>query len=116
MTESPHGAVYVCTTAQDGYNRVMPEKHPIEHSSDIRTAILSALHDRDATAYGFAKAVSEAGITAHHTVDAVLAPPESLTHATPTLPTAIALLDAAGYDLIAIRRREGIKITAKRRR
>jgi len=94
----------------------MLEKIPIEHSSDVRVAILSALHEREATPYGFAKAVADAGITAHHTVDAVLAPPESLTHSVPTLPTALALLDAAGYDLIAVRRREGIKITAKRRK
>lgn len=93
----------------------MPKTHPIETPQDVRLAILASLHERDATIYGFAKAMSRAGFMRHHTVDSVLADPESASASMPTLSTAISLLDAAGYDLIAVKKREGIKIDARRR-
>jgi hypothetical protein len=80
-------------------------KHPIESPQDVRTAILAALHEQGRTRYAFAKDCVKADLCQHHTVDGILAPPESLTATTPTLPTAIALLNHAGYDLVAIARK-----------
>lgn len=93
----------------------MPKKHPIETPQDVRLAVLASLHERDATVYGFAKAMSQAGFMRHHTVDSVLAAPTCETAAVPSLATAISLLDAAGYDLIAVKKRKGIRIDARRR-
>ena len=79
-------------------------KIAIAHPHDVRAAIIASLATDGRSKYQFAKAAAEDGICQHHTVDSVLAPPESLTHTTPTLPTAIRLLRQAGYDLIAVRR------------
>lgn len=79
-------------------------KVAIAQPQDVRAAILTALADQGRSKYAFAKEAADNGVCQHHTVDSVLAPPESSTHTTPTLPTAIRLLQAAGYDLIAVRR------------
>lgn len=90
-------------------------KHAIESPQDVRTAIISALDEDKQSRYGFAKACAENKLCQIHTVDAVLAPPESRTANIPTLAIALALLDAAGYDLTATRKRSGIKIGTKRK-
>jgi hypothetical protein len=76
---------------------------------------MAALEQDNSSRYGFAKACAANDLCRVHTVDSVLAPPESATASTPTLPVALALLDAAGYDLIAVRTRKGVKITNRRR-
>lgn len=76
---------------------------------------MAALEQDNSSRYGFAKACAANDLCRVHTVDSVLAPPESATASTPTLTVALALLDAAGYDLIAVRTRKGVKITNKRR-
>lgn len=76
----------------------------IEKPEDVRRIIVNALSQQGRSKYAFAKQAASSGICQHHTVDSVLAPPESSTHTIPTLPTAIRLLNEAGYDLIAVRR------------
>lgn len=91
-----------CAPDASGYNHAM--KLAIAQPHDVRAAILTALAQEGRSKYAFAKQAADSGICQHHTVDSVLAPPESSTHTTPTLPTAIRLLHEAGYDLIAVRR------------
>ena len=91
------------------------KQHEIRTAHDVRAAILTALQERGQSKYGFAHAVFKAGICRPHTVDSALADVDKASNAVPTLRTAIDLLRAAGYDLIAQQRGEGIPITTKRR-
>lgn len=77
-------------------------KHTIDSPYAVRTAILAALHEQGRTRYAFAKECHAAALCKVQTVDAILTHPESLTSTTPTLPTAISLLNAVGYDLVAV--------------
>lgn len=76
----------------------------IAKPQDVRGAILTALEAQGRSRYAFAKTIADRGIVQMHTVDSILAPPEAATATTPTLSTAIRLLQEAGYDLIAVRR------------
>jgi hypothetical protein len=92
------------------------KQHEIRDPHDVRVAILAALRERGQSKYGFAHAVRSAGICRLHTVDSTLTDPGKSSNAIPTLATAIDLLHAAGYDLVAQRRGDGLPVTTKRRK
>lgn len=79
--------------------------HTIDSPYAVRTAILAALHEQGRTRYAFAKECHATNLCKVQTVDAILTYPESLTSTTPTLFTAINLLNAVGYDLVAVPRK-----------
>jgi hypothetical protein len=89
--------------------------HYIRTPEDVRGAILAALAQRGYSRYGFSRAIVNARLMQAHTVDCVLSDPDCNTHRVPTLATAIELLNAAGYDLIAKPRDSGLTISTPRR-
>jgi hypothetical protein len=70
----------------------------VKEPADIRDTILKELQRVNKTRYRFAVECVAAGICQHHTVDELLASNDS--KRSPSLPKAIALLDAAGLELV----------------